>query len=84
MKCVRDTGWYNFTWAYWNKNCRKFSKKYGKKESPYSRRWKTCTYFIEKLEKITHGKESRKIYWSMKHRVLLHATTYYRPRVKWQ
>ena len=84
MKCVRDTGWSNFTWVDWNKRCKEHLKKYGKKDSPYSRRWKTCTHFMEKLDNITRCKESRKIYWSMKYRILRNTTIYYGPKVKWQ
>ena len=84
MKCVRDTGWSGLTWTDWNRNHKSYLKEYGKKHSPYSRRWKTCTHFMEKLDNVTRRKASRKIYWSMKYRVLHNIITYYRPKVKWQ
>ena len=83
MKCVRDTGWSNFTWTKWNKECKNYAKQYSKLHSPYIRRRRTCENVIHQVDVITKKKGTRKIYFSMQHRII-HNEYLNRPKIKWQ
>lgn len=79
MKCVRDTGWPNFKYSVWKKQCDDEDEK---SNYLYSRRARTCERALNMIEIKTRGnKDKRKIYWKTKHRIL--SRSYFK-KIKWQ
>jgi hypothetical protein len=83
MKCVRDTGTGEY-WSIWNRQCKIYKKQYGKKQSPFTRRWKTGKRLLHQLDIATRKHKTRKIYQSIRYRLLYFKLLTNKSNVKWQ